>query len=357
MRAKPSVEALEPYVAPLEGRRGLLRLDFNENTVGPSPRVVAAIRALPPEAYATYPEYGALTARYARHVGVDPGGVALFNGSDAAIKAVFDAFGRPADRFVTTSPTFGYYRPCAEIAGMQIVGVPYEPNFDFPWGGLRRALAEPTRICIVCNPNNPTSTLVGRDDLLRLVGDFPATLFVIDEIYASYTGVTVLPEGAEFDNLVALHSLSKSCGIAALRIGFACGAPAVVERMKRVTGPYDINQFGVVAAHAVLDDWSAMTHYADEVARAKAITLTCLEERGVRCYSGGGNYFLVWPGRDVAEVESALRARGVLVRSMQGKPLLEGCFRLSVGTREQMQRFVQEFDAVDSAGGTAAAGK
>src|SRR5690606_3757258 len=116
MKAKPSVEALKPYVAPLEGRRGFLRLDFNENTLGPSPMVVEAIRALPAEAYATYPEYDALSARYARHVGLEPPCVGLFNGSDAAIKAVFEAFGGVGERFVTTSPTFGYYRPCAEAA-------------------------------------------------------------------------------------------------------------------------------------------------------------------------------------------------------------------------------------------------
>src|SRR5690606_4758260 len=119
MRAKPAVEAMNPYVAPLEGRRGLLRLDFNENTVGPSPRVVEAIRALPPEFYATYPEYASFTDRYARHIGLAPGQVGLFNGSDAAIRAVFDAYGEPGAVFVTTEPTFGYYRPCAEIAQMR----------------------------------------------------------------------------------------------------------------------------------------------------------------------------------------------------------------------------------------------
>ena len=155
-----------------------------------------------------------------------------------------------------------------------------------------------------------------------------------------------MPRGAEYRNLVALHSLSKSCGIAALRVGFACGSPAIIERLKRVTGPYDINQFGVVAANAVLDDWASMQGYAREVECAKAFVLQHLQARGVRHYSGGGNFLLVWPGEDVTAVEAALRERGILVRSMHGKPMLSGCFRLSVGTLEQMKRFTQEFDAV-----------
>lgn len=346
MLAKPSVEVLSPYVAPLEGRRGHLRLDFNENTLGPSPKVVEAIRALPPEFYATYPEYASLTQRYAAHIGLEPEQVGLFNGSDAALRAVFDAFGEVGTRFVTTSPTFGYYRPCAEIAQMVQVNVPYEADFSFPWQRFRAALAEPTRLCIVCNPNNPTSTLVGADALLELVEKHPQTLFVIDEIYETYTGVSVLPQGKHLPNLVALRSFSKSCGIAALRIGFTCGAPGVVERLGRVTGPYDINQFGVVAAHAVLDDWQYVENYAAQVAEAKTWTLEALARLGVRTYSGGGNYFLVWPGRDVAQVEAGLRERGVLVRSMDSKPMLAGAFRLSVGTLEQMQTFVAAFSEV-----------
>ncbi len=347
MRAKPAVEAMNPYVAPLEGRRGLLRLDFNENTVGPSPRVVEAIRALPPEFYATYPEYDSFTDRYARHIGLAPGQVGLFNGSDAAIRAVFDAYGEPGAVFVTTEPTFGYYRPCAEIAQMRQVNVPYHADFSFPWREVDEALeGGDTRLCFICNPNNPTSTLAAAEQLLALIARHPETLFVVDEIYETYTQVSVLPEGAALPNLVALRSLSKSCGIAALRIGFACGAAAIIERLNRVTGPYDINQFGVVAGNAVLDDWTYVEDYAREVNDAKARTMQALARLGVKTFSGGGNFFLVWPGVDVAQVEAGLRGRGVLVRSVASKPMLSGAFRLSVGTVQQMEAFVEQFEDV-----------
>lgn len=339
IRARPTVEALERYVAPLEGRRGMLRLDFNENTVGPSPRVLAAIRALPAEAYATYPEYAGLEQAFGEHVGLPIENIALFNGADAAIRAVFDAFGEPGALFLTTSPTFGYYRPCAELTGMSIRSVPYAADLSFPWAAFEAALALRPRICFICNPNNPTSTLVESSRILALAAAHQQTLFVVDEIYQAFTNETVLPEGARLPNVLALRSLSKSMGLAALRLGFVCGSAGLVERAFRVTGPYDINAFAVVAARAALGDTEYTNAYLQEIAASKAWTLAELSRLKLRFFSQGGNYLLVWPGADVAAVEAALRARHILVRSMAGKPLIDGSFRLTIGTREQMRQF------------------
>jgi len=339
IQARPAVEALHRYVAPLEGRRGLLRLDFNENTLGPSPKVLAAIRALPPEAYATYPEYAGLVEAYAAHAGVGPEHVAVFNGADAAIRSIFDAFGAPGGTLLTTAPTFGYYAPCAQIAGMTVDAVPYASDLSFPWAAFTERLRQKPRVCIICNPNNPTSTLVAPARIIELAHQHPDTLFVVDEIYVSFTGQSVVPEATRLENVIALRSLSKSMGLAGLRLGFVCGSPGLVERAFRVTGPYDINSFAVIAGKAALSDVEYMDAYIAEVAAAKALTHSELDRLGLRYFSQGGNYLLVWPGRDVAEVEGGLRARGILVRSMAGKPVIDGSFRLSVGTREQMQQF------------------
>jgi histidinol-phosphate aminotransferase len=346
IRARPAVEALERYVAPLEGRRGMLRLDFNENTVGPSPRVVEAIRSLPPEAYGTYPEYAGLQAAFGRHVGLPEENVGIFNGADAAIRAVFDTFGEPGAVFLSTRPTFGYYRPCAQMAGMAIHSVPYPADLSFPWQAFEAELAFDPRICFICNPNNPTSTLVEPERIVSLSASHPETLFVIDELYEPFTGKSVLPHAASCDNLLALRSLSKGMGLAALRLGFLCGSARLIERAFRVTGPYDINAFAVVAGKAALEDPEYTRAYVAEVASAKAWSLAQLERLKLRHFSQGGNYLLVWPGADVARVEAALRKRGILVRSMAGKPVIDGSFRLSIGTLEQMRQFFTALESV-----------
>src|SRR6267143_858079 len=224
IRAKPDVEALSPYAAPLEGRRSLLRLDFNESTVGPSPNVVEAIRNLPPDAYATYPEYAGLNEAFAATLGVTVKHVEAFNGVDAAIRAIFDAYGEQGGTFLTTVPA-----------------------------------------------------------IVALARSAPETLVVVDELYVAFTGQSVVPAALELPNVVALQSLSKAAGIAALRLGFAIGHPSLLERLRRVTGPYDINTFAVVAGKAALADPDHTRRYIAEVLSARTWTLGELERLGVRC--------------------------------------------------------------------------
>ena len=384
--ARPEVESLRAYSAPLEGRRGLLRLDFNENTVGPSPKVVEAIRAIPAEQYAVYPEYDGLREAVVAALGGFPGlsadHIGLFNGVDAAIHAVFHAYGDRGDQLLTTSPTFGYYGPCAAMQGMKTQAIPYRlPDFAFPLEEMRAALAGPLppKLLLLCNPNNPTGTRLAAEQVLDLAAAAPRTLVVVDELYEAFTGDSVLPLLAErarevaaqvpavgaaiaettppeaadpfaaFPNLLVLRSLAKTAGLAGLRIGFAIGSPALVDRVSRVTGPYDINSFAVSAAFAALEDQAYVDAYVAEVLRARDWLALQLQAAAVRHHLAGGNYLLIWPKADPALVEARLRDEaGILVRSMAGKPLIDGCLRVSLGTLEQMERFWEAWRVIEA---------
>jgi histidinol-phosphate aminotransferase len=360
------VEQLSAYSAPLEGRRGMLRLDFNENTLGPSPKVTDALLAIPPEHIAIYPEYDglreALVANLSAPLATGQPGLAhplhadqigLFNGVDAAIHAVFHAYGDRGDRLLTTTPSFGYYTPCAQMQGMAIQAIPYEgDDFRFPLAAIRRALLSadgeaPPRLLLLCNPNNPTGTRLAPEPILELAAAAPRTLVVVDELYEAFTGDSVLPlaDFAATPNLLVLRSLAKTAGLAGLRMGFAIGAAAVVDRVSRVTGPYDINSFAVTAAFAALQDQAYVDAYVAEVKRARTWLVERLRSASVRHHAAGGNYLLVWPVQGAAAVEQDLRQAGILVRSMAGKPLIDGSLRVSIGSLEQMQRFWQAYAA------------
>jgi histidinol-phosphate aminotransferase len=130
-------------------------------------------------------------------------------------------------------------------------------------------------------------------------------------------------------------------------MGFAIGAAPVVERLERVTGPYDINSFAVTAAFAALKDQAYVDGYVAEVLGAKAWLEAQLRATTVRHHSAGGNYLLIWPKLGVAAMETGLRQRGILVRSMAGKPLLDGALRVSVGTLNQMQQFWAAYGSLE----------
>ena len=361
--ARPEVEGLQAYSAPLEGRRGLLRLDFNENTVGPSPKVVEAIRAIPADHYAIYPEYDGLREAVATNLADRSGGraglahplspehVGLFNGVDAALHAVFHAYGASGDRLLTTSPTFGYYTPCAQMQGMAIEAIPYQgADFAFPLDQLRAALlGQPPRLLLLCNPNNPTGTRLAPELILELAAAAPQTLVVVDELYEAFTGDSLMPlvDFGRHPNVLVLRSLAKTAGLAGLRMGFAIGDPGVVDRVSRVSGPYDINSFAVTAALAALADQPYVDAYVEQVGQARDWLVQQCVAAGVRHHAAGGNYLLLWPQQGPAVVEARLREAGILVRSMEGKPLISGSLRVSIGTLEQMQRFWSAYAAIE----------
>ncbi len=356
---RPEVAGMKAYSAPLEGRRKLLRLDFNENTIGPSPAVVKALQKIAASHISIYPEYEGLREAVIKNlkakgeaVDLTPSHIGIFNGVDAAIHAIFHAYGERGDQLLTTTPTFGYYKPCALMQGMETLAIPYEgDDFKFPLQKIQSALERFTpKLLLICNPNNPTGSRLEAGRILELSRNAPRTLIVIDELYEAFTGDGVLAT-ADFKNnpnLLVLRSLSKTAGLAGLRIGFAIGNPNVVEAVSRVTGPYDINSFAVTAALAGLADQAYIDQYVAEISKARAWIKNQLILSGIKHHIDGGNYFLIWPNNESSIVESSLRNRGILVRTMTGKDLIEGSIRVTIGTISQMKVFWNTYTSIDA---------
>ena len=130
-------------------------------------------------------------------------------------------------------------------------------------------------------------------------------------------------------------------------MGFALGHPDVINRLNRMTGPYDINSFAVAAAFAALQDQAYVDHYVAEVLKARKWMQKQLIEAKVKHHIEAGNYFLLWPNHDVNITETFLRERGVLIRNMAGKSLIEGSIRVSIGTPNQMKFFWEAYKIVE----------
>ncbi len=355
---RKDIEDLQPYSAPLEGRRNLLRLDFNENTIGPSPLVIKSLREISRDEISVYPEYSGLKEKVVEslikknsNVNINSSEVGIFNGVDAAINAIFHAYGNLDDLMLTTSPTFGYYTPCAQMRGMQIKAISYEGGgFQYPFESICEFLTQNNpKILLICNPNNPTGTRLSPERIIEITKLSPKTLVVVDELYEAFTGDSVLPfvNFQTTPNLVVLRSLSKTAGLAGLRIGFAIGHSKVINVVNRVTGPYDVNSFAVIAAFAALKDQSYIDSYVQEVLEARNWIKGQFEKHHVKHHLDGGNYFLLWPKSTPQQVEQKLKSSGILIRNMDKKKNLKGSIRVSIGTIDQMKRFWSAFKIVD----------
>jgi len=357
-KPRKEIEALNPYSAPLEGRRDFLRLDFNENTIGPSPLVTKALREISREGISIYPEYSGLKDKLVKNlknqqrtVNIKSSEIEIFNGVDAAINAIFHAYGENGEIMLTTSPTFGYYAPCAHMRGMQITSIPYEGiHFQYPFKKICELISQTRpKILLICNPNNPTGTRLNPERIIEISKLSSKTLVVVDELYEAFTGDSVLPlvNFQEVPNLVVLRSLSKTAGLAGLRIGFTIGNSKVINIINRVTGPYDVNSFAVTAAFAALQDQSYIDSYVKEVLEARDWLKTKLDKHKIKHHMNGGNYFLLWPKLGPTETEQQLKASGILIRNMDKKTNLKGSLRVSIGTVEQMKRFWSVFKLIE----------
>ena len=346
---------LKSYSAPLENRRNLLRLDFNENTLGPSPKVLDAIKNIKIDEISIYPEYNSLINKlcnfYHPNRKFDQDQIGIFNGADAAINAIFRSFGSKNEVFLTTNPTFGYYFPCAETQGMRIESCSYIGNdFKFPIKNFNEKIKKYNpKLIFICNPNNPTGSVISAQNIIDIANKNKHSLIVIDELYEKFYGDSLLPiiDFKEVKNIVVIQSLSKTAGLAGLRIGFAFGNSQIMEHIKKVTGPYDVNSFAVLAANAALDDQAYTENYILEVKDARNWIKSKFKLLDIRYNFKGGNYFLIWPNKKPELLEKQMRNNGILVRSMRNKKNIDKSIRVSIGIKDQMKFFWEIYNKLD----------
>jgi histidinol-phosphate aminotransferase len=346
-----SVAKLELYSAPVEGRAGKLRLDFNENTGGCSPAVLRALRGLTPEQIAIYPEYEAATARLARFFKVRPDEMLLTNGVDDALHVLMDTFVEPGSTVVIVEPTFNMYRFYVQLAGARIhalryeVEMRYEAEIRFPQERVMKALKGKPRALLLASPNNPTGTVITQKQIRALLLTAPRTLVLVDEAYFEFSGVSVLPWIRKYPNLVVSRTFSKTAALAGLRLGCLFAAKEMIAALKRADSPYPVNTAALVAAEAVVGDPRIMSDYAEQIVRNRTPLMDSLENMGARVYPSGANFLLVDFGEDVARMLKQLERQGILLRDRASEFGRPGFVRITIGTTTQNDRLLRAIRA------------
>src|SRR4051812_6184310 len=221
LQPRPAVIAMAPYHPPTAGRAGKLRLDFNENTVGCSPRVIEALRhQIAPADLAVYPEYGGAKEAIASYFGVPPDHFIFTNGTDEAIQVFVNTYVDDGQEVIVLRPAYAMYRFYAELAGAKIVEIAYPyPEMKFPLEPLLDAITPNTRAIVISNPNNPPGTGLALDGIERVLPAARHAAVLMEEAYYEFSGVPPIGEIERFPNLFVSRTFSKVFGMAGLRLG------------------------------------------------------------------------------------------------------------------------------------------
>ncbi|MHB8754007.1 MAG: histidinol-phosphate transaminase [Candidatus Acidiferrales bacterium] len=327
-----------------ENRAGMLRLDLNENLLGCSPKVRAALRRLSAQEIAMYPEKEAAIARLAPSFGGRADETLVVGGIDEALRLIADAYIERGRTVLLVEPTFPMYRFYAEQRDAQIRALRYDSDMQFPLREVLGALRDEPAVFFLANPNNPTGNLLDVRTLGKIVNAATRTLVVVDEAYFEFSGVTMLPQIRRRRNLAVTRTFSKATGLAGLRIGCIFAHRDVAKILKRAQAPFPIGVAALAAAEAALRDRAFVRRTIKEIGRGRTILERGLWRLGVRTFPSVANFVLADLGARGSKIIMALERRGILVRDQAGSFGRAGYARITVGTAVQMRGFLRALE-------------
>jgi histidinol-phosphate aminotransferase len=357
---KRHIAELTPYQPgkPIEeverelGIAGAIKLASNENPLGPSPRALEALRAALGRVH-RYPDGAChdLRAKLAERLGVATRQLVFGCGCDEILELLAKTLVGPGDEVAFAWPSFAMYPIVVQGMGGTAVRVPLDAAWVHDLPALLAAVTGRTRMVIVCNPNNPTGTSVGREAFDRFAAALPRdVVLAVDEAYVEFTRRPDPPDTlawiARRPGTISLRTFSKLYGLAGLRIGYGVGDPELVSYLERARHPFNVNLLAEAAALAALDDKEHVEATLRVNAAGAEYLTRELRALGVEVWPTDTNFVLARAGTDVHE---RLLRRGVIVRPLGGFGLAD-CVRITIGLPEENERLNAALRAIREAG-------
>jgi histidinol-phosphate aminotransferase len=341
----PGVLAIEAYVpgkSTAPGVARIFKLSSNESPLGPSPKAIVAYKAAADRLH-DYPDgaAGALRAAIGRTFGLDPARIICGTGSDDLLHLLARAYVTPGDEAIYTTHGFLEY-PIVTLASDGKPVVAPEKNYTADVDAILAAVTPKTKLVFLANPNNPTGTYLPFDEVRRLrAGLPPQVLLVIDAAYAEYVRRNDYEAGIELvattENTVMCRTFSKIHGLAALRLGWLYGPPAVLDALNRIRAPFNVSTPAIVAGIASLDDQEHLERSRQHNDRWLPWLAEEIGKLGLEVTPSVANFVLIhFPntkGRTAADADALLTSRGLILRRVTPYRL-PNALRLTVGTEE-----------------------
>jgi len=313
---------------------------------GCSPRVLARLRSLSAADVSLYPQREIGERLVADFLGLAPEQVLLTNGVDEALSVFFASYLGPnddgaGDELLFADPTFVMYPMLGAALGAKVVRLWSGEDLTLPVADFMARISPRTRVIVIANPNNPTGLAAPRADLLKIVEAAPDAAVLIDEAYFDFFGETLIPDLASHPNLFVARTFSKVYGLAGLRVGVLTGAAEQIDYLRRFCLPFNVNSVALACLEEALADQAFVRDHVAQVKQGRERLTQLFSELGLRFWPSRTNFVLVRVGAPAQSFVESIRHRGILVRDSSASPGCDGCVRITVGTRGQMDGVVQ----------------
>jgi histidinol-phosphate aminotransferase len=327
-----------------------IKLASNENPLGPSPLAMQAIAGHIGKLH-RYPDANAyyLKQRLSRYLGLEPEQIICGNGSDEILELLVRAFLLPGQEVVSATPSFLMYELLTQGAGGIFRAVPLK-DFRVDLPAVLQAITSNTKLIIINNPNNPTGTVIYRQEWEDFLAALPPqVLVVVDEAYIDFVDDPGVPQCLTYieENrpLIGLRTFSKAYGLAGLRIGYGFGPSTLIGYLDRLRSPFNVNSLAQVAALAAMDDHEFLARTRQLVKEGLAFFCRELDRLGIAYIPTQANFLLIHVARNSREVYDQMLRQGVIIRAMTSYQLPE-YIRINAGLPAENQRFMQTFKRV-----------
>ncbi len=350
IRPNPHIEMIQRDSDILSGRIGLVCLDRNER-IGAFPDDVfkSMLDGLNSALFTAYPDLGPLYQRLERATGMRQNRIAVGAGSDGIIRRAFQAFLQPENTVIAPEPSYGMYSVWSRVfqANFKTASYGEGPNFRFDISILITHIKAGARICCIANPDQPTGSVLTLTELREIakVCERSGTLLLIDEAYYPFHPDTALPLIDEFENVLIVRTFSKIGGLAGLRIGYALGAPNVIEALNVVRSPGEVNGVGAAVATYLLDNQEVLENFRVEVEQGRKILLAAAQSLGFVAPKCAGNFQLLKTPQNIQPeaLFEELKARGFLIKVNFQHSTLNEYIRVTLDKPAIIETFVDAF--------------
>ncbi|QEK11911.1 histidinol-phosphate transaminase [Crassaminicella thermophila] len=282
----------------------------------------------------------------AEYVDVKKENILCGNGSDEIIQVIINTFVDKDEYVITHSPTFSMYKIFTNIAGGKILEVLSNSSFQINVDEIiKEAKFKKAKVIFLCNPNNPTGTVISKEEIERVIRKTEA-IVVVDEAYYEFLGETVVDLVNVYDNLIVLRTLSKAFALAGARIGYGIASEKIMDVLYRVKPPYNLSTFSQEIGKLFIENVDLVKNYIQKIKEERLFLQKELKKiEYIEVFPTGSNFVLVRSEKAKRIVEE-FKKEGLSIRDFTKEDLLRNCFRITVGTREESNRLLELFKKV-----------